>query len=922
MTLDALGVLPGIRLSLNPHIQVALFLVGYVAFLALVLHIGFRWDKPGRKKPESPPNALEAYVRFIWGCFIKPHSGGNGGNQQDALEGFYRQQASAYDVTRAKLLHGRDDMLGMVAAQLQHKVNAGLYPRKPVWIDVGGGTGWNIEQMAKFVSVPDFFRSVYLVDLSPSLCEIARARFARLGWANVKVICQDARAFRLADHEQPVSDELTLIPIRPDEYVTEGKSTAQEAELVTMSYALSMIPEFYPVIDSLSSLLCPTGIIGVVDFYVQSQVDFQSRNYVGGVIDRHCMWLSRVFWRTWFEIDRVNLEPARRDYLEYKFGTILNVNARNHFLGVRIPYYVWVGCSKESGSSQSKLAEIDAVATESPFLSALDLQARKSGRRDSGVELHSKAYESAVVNLAASLPLPSSWYQNHHWRIYYDDQLQKHRQFKDEYIYAFTWEDSRVDARLLQVKSSDVILAITSAGDNILSFALEKPKRIHAVDLNPAQNHLLELKVAAFTALGYADVWKLFGEGKHESFRSLLITKLSPHLSSLAFQFWLHHGDETFSPSGKGLYSTGGSGYALNWVGRLLRFVGLEKEVEKLCAAETLNEQREIWQRSIRKVLLSRLLAWAVVGNERWLWKALGVPPNQRNMIEEDYAKLNGEEPARAQQAFQHQQGNSTAATTTSSTSSTSATASSIATGLRSGHAIWEYAVNTLDPVVNSTLLSTDNHYYLLCLQGRYSRRCHPEYLTPKAHIKLSKSSPSSPTSPFTSPLTSPFTSPTSSPRPDHLPSLAPSPFPPSASASGTGSAFDGLRIHTDEINEVLARMAPATLTIAVVMDSMDWFEPRADASGAATAQIRALNRALRLRGRVLLRTAALKPWYVAVFERNGFAARRVAARWPGECIDRVNMYASTWICTKVASVEEKAGCVDGLGRPMDRLDI
>lgn len=138
MTLDALGVLPGIRLSLNPHIQVALFLVGYVAFLALVLHIGFRWDKPDRKKPESPPNALEAYVRFIWGCFIKPHSDGNGGSQQDALEGFYRQQASAYDVTRAKLLHGRDDMLGMVAAQLQHKVNAGLYPRKPVWVDVSG----------------------------------------------------------------------------------------------------------------------------------------------------------------------------------------------------------------------------------------------------------------------------------------------------------------------------------------------------------------------------------------------------------------------------------------------------------------------------------------------------------------------------------------------------------------------------------------------------------------------------------------------------------------------------------------------------------------------------------------------------------------------------------------------------------------
>ena len=87
------------------------------------------------------------------------------------------------------------------------------------------------------------------------------------------------------------------------------------------------------------------------------------------------------------------------------------------------------------------------------------------------------------MNLAASLPLPAAWYQQHHWRIYYDEQLQKHKQFGDEYIYAFTWEDSRVDARLLKITPDDVILAITSAGDNVLAYALEGPKRIHAVDL-------------------------------------------------------------------------------------------------------------------------------------------------------------------------------------------------------------------------------------------------------------------------------------------------------------------------------------------------------------------------------------------------------------------------------------------------------
>ena len=151
-----------------------------------------------------------------------------------------------------------------------------------------------------------------VVDLSPSLCEMARKRFARLGWTNVKVICQDARAFRLHEHEPQAYERKEIISQGQTVRDLDENADAGGAELVTMSYALSMIPEFYPVIDSIDSLMSPNGVIGVVDFYVQNQVDFMGRNYMGGAIDRHCMWISRVFWRTWFEIDRVNLEPAQR----------------------------------------------------------------------------------------------------------------------------------------------------------------------------------------------------------------------------------------------------------------------------------------------------------------------------------------------------------------------------------------------------------------------------------------------------------------------------------------------------------------------------------------------------------------------------------------------------------------------------------
>ena len=154
-----------------------------------------------------------------------------------------------------------------------------------------------------------------------------------------------------------------------------------------------------------------------------------------------------------------------------------------------------------------------------------------------------------------------------------------------------------------------------------------------------------------------------------------------------------------------------------------------------------------------------------------------------------------------------------------------------------SGNAIYEYVLNTFEPVINTTLLSTQNHYYLLTLLGHYTPTSHPTYLSPKSHVKLSKP-----------------------------------------------NAFNGLRIHTDEISEVIARMRPSTLTIVVVMDSMDWFPPTGQ---QAMKQIRALNRALKIKGRVMLRSAGLEPWYIKVFTENGFGAKRVAVRVPGSCIDR-----------------------------------
>jgi len=69
------------------------------------------------------------------------------------------------------------------------------------------------------------FRKVYIVDLSPSLCNVARERIRRLRLGDiVQVLCDDAVTFELPDF--------------PD---AEGN-----VDLITMSYSLSMMPSYDP----------------------------------------------------------------------------------------------------------------------------------------------------------------------------------------------------------------------------------------------------------------------------------------------------------------------------------------------------------------------------------------------------------------------------------------------------------------------------------------------------------------------------------------------------------------------------------------------------------------------------------------------------------------------------------------------------
>lgn len=95
---------------------------------------------PAPAANNETPSLAKSLLLFAYSCFLKPHAGDGKGTQQDALESFYKTQAGIYDSTRRALLKGREDMLALVAAQLEAHAENGFSKKgkktKRVWVDV------------------------------------------------------------------------------------------------------------------------------------------------------------------------------------------------------------------------------------------------------------------------------------------------------------------------------------------------------------------------------------------------------------------------------------------------------------------------------------------------------------------------------------------------------------------------------------------------------------------------------------------------------------------------------------------------------------------------------------------------------------------------------------------------------------------
>lgn len=83
--------------------------------------------------------------------------------------------------------------------------------------------------------------------------------------------------------------------------------------------------------------------------------------------------------------------------------------------------------------------------------------------------------------------------------------------------YSIVWEDYQSLYDGLCINNIDEVLIITSAGCNALNALLKKPKQIHAVDINPYQNKLLEFKLKIYKHSNYETLSVLLGLNRERS---------------------------------------------------------------------------------------------------------------------------------------------------------------------------------------------------------------------------------------------------------------------------------------------------------------------------------------------------------------------------------------------------------------------
>ncbi len=175
-----------------------------------------------------------------------------------------------------------------------------------------------------------------------------------------------------------------------------------------------------------------------------------------------------------------------------------------------------------------------------------------------------------------------------------------------ELLFGMSREDPQSDRRALQIQPGDAVVTISSGGCNTLSLLLEDPRQVFAVDINPCQSHLLELKRAAVRRLDFDDLHSFLGLNPSAR-RAEMFESLAGDLSAPALAYWRSRPAAVRS----GVVYQGRYEQFLRHFRSLLRLTQGRKRIDGLFQSRSIEEQRHYFDRvwnTVQWRILFRLL--------------------------------------------------------------------------------------------------------------------------------------------------------------------------------------------------------------------------------------------------------------------------------------------------------------------------
>jgi S-adenosylmethionine-diacylglycerol 3-amino-3-carboxypropyl transferase len=181
-------------------------------------------------------------------------------------------------------------------------------------------------------------------------------------------------------------------------------------------------------------------------------------------------------------------------------------------------------------------------------------------------------------------------------------------------LFGMSWEDPESDRRALSIRPGETLLTISSGACNTLTLLLEDPGVVHAVDINPSQSYLLELKCAAVRRLDYEDLRAFLGVVPSDR-RVQTFDRIKGDLSDDARRFWTARAAAIRA----GVIHQGRYESFIGKFGKVLGVLQGRRRIEGMFASTTVDAQRRYFDERWNTFVWRTIFALAF--NKRMLAK-------------------------------------------------------------------------------------------------------------------------------------------------------------------------------------------------------------------------------------------------------------------------------------------------------------